>query len=113
MNLVLKALDPVDGVNYTVYNLLQDRTYIIPQENIIWGATVNLGGKYTGTNALDEALFDRFNIVSFVGYNPDVEQSLVEAAGFNKAQMKKILQFVNSIRDFATSGELRSPISTR
>lgn len=113
MNLVLKALDPVDGINYSIMNVLQDRTYIIPQENIIWGATVNLGGKYTGTNALDEALFDRFNIVSFVGYNPDVEQSLVEAAGFNKAQTKKILQFVNSIRDFATSGELRSPISTR
>lgn len=113
MNLVLKALDPVDGVNYTVYNLLQDRTYIIPQENIIWGATVNLWGKYTGTNALDEALFDRFNIVSFVGYNPDVEKALVKAAGFNAEQTKKLLQFVTSIREFSTSGEIRSPISTR
>lgn len=113
MNLVLKALDPVDGVHYSVYNLLQDRTYLIKQENIIWGATVNLWGKYTGTNALDEALFDRFNIVNFLGYSPSVELSLCEAVWFNKAHSKKILNFVAAIREFATSGELRSPISTR
>lgn len=113
MNLVLKALDPVDGENYYITNMLQDRTYVIKQENIIWGATVNLGGKYTGTNALDEALFDRFNIVSFVGYNTDVEKAIMKASGFNADQIKKIAQFVQSIRDFSTSGELRSPISTR
>jgi MoxR-like ATPase len=113
MNLVLKALDPVDGKNYYITNILQDKTYVIPQENIIWGATVNLGGKYTGTNALDEALFDRFNIVSFVGYNPDVEKAIVHAAGFDADHSKKILDFVSKVRDFAKSGELRSPISTR
>jgi len=113
MNLVLKALDPVDGKNYYIMNVLQDRMYVIPQENIIWGATVNLGGKYTGTNALDEALFDRFNIVTSVCYNPDVEIALVEGAGFGKLHAKKIMQFVNSVREFCSSGELRSPISTR
>ncbi len=113
MNLVLKALDPVDGKNYYITNILQDKTYVIPQDNIIWGATVNLGGKYTGTNALDEALFDRFNIVSFVGYNPEVEKAIVHAAGFDTDHTKKILDFVSKVRDFAKSGELRSPISTR
>lgn len=113
MNIVLKAIDPVDGKNYYITNVLQDRTYIIPQENIIWWATVNLWGKYTGTNALDEALFDRFNIVTFTGYNSDVERAIIKSAGFDAEQTKKIMKFVDAVRDFSTSGELRSPISTR
>lgn len=113
MNLVLKALDPVDGEHYYITNILQDKTYKIKQDNLIWGATVNLGGKYTGTNALDEALLDRFNIINFVGYNDDVEKAIIKAAGFNADQIKKIRSFVQTMRDFASSGEIRSPISTR
>ena len=113
MNLVLKALDPVDWVNYHITNVLQDKTYEIKQENIIWGATINLGGKYTGTNSLDEALFDRFNIVNFVGYDREVEKAIVSAAWFSSADANKIFEFLDSVRLFASDGEIRSPISTR
>ena len=113
MNLVLKALDPVDWKNYYITDVIQDRTYIIPQENIIWWATVNLWGKYTGTNSLDEALLDRFNIIKYKGYDLTVEKWLIENVVTNKDNVKQIQDFVKEIREYHKAWEIRAPISTR
>lgn len=112
-NLVLKALDPVDWKNYTITDIIQDKTYVIPQENIIWGATVNLGWKYTWTNALDEALLDRFNIVKYKWYDLKVEKAIIKSAVTEPDKVKKIEEFVQEIRNFHADWEIRAPISTR
>lgn len=39
---------------------VKDELIKIPRENIIFFCTANLGGGYSGTNDIDEALFDRF-----------------------------------------------------
>lgn len=113
MNLVLKAIDPVDWKNYYLTDVIQDRTYVIPQENIIFWATVNLGWKYTWVNSLDEALLDRFNLINYVGYNPDVEKNIIKAWTSDKVLAKKIFDFVKEIRGYHKDWEIRAPISTR
>lgn len=113
MNLVLKALDPVDGKNYYVMDVIQDRQYVIPQENIIWGATVNLGGKYTGTNSLDEALLDRFNIIRYKWYDLNVEKDIISSVISSQDHVKMVQELVSEIREYHSSGEIRAPISTR
>lgn len=110
MNLVLKLLDAVNGDTYLLNNFIQDEIIEVPIANVFFMATMNLGGKYTGTNALDEALLDRFNIVQHKGYNPDVEDKMLDAFGEHKAAIKTI---IDSIRLLATGGEIRAPISTR
>lgn len=113
MNLVLKALDPVDWKNYHITDVIQDRTYVIPQENIIWWATVNLGWKYTWTNALDEALLDRFNIVKYKWYDKKVEKAIIKSSWIDNDKVKKIEDFVEEVRGFHNDWEIRAPISTR
>ena len=113
MNLVLKALDPVDWKNYYITDVIQDKTYIIPQDNIIWWATVNLWGKYTWTNALDEALLDRFNIIKYKWYNKEVETAIIKSAISDSSNAKKVYDLVKEIREYHKSWEIRAPISTR
>lgn len=110
LNLVLKLLDAVDGKTYTLNNFIKDEQIVIPIENILFFATMNLWGKYVGTNALDEALFDRFNIVQFKGYNKDVEDDIANNFGWFK---KEAMGVISHIRDLHKEGEIRAPISTR
>lgn len=110
LNLILKLLDAVDGKTYTLNNFVKNETIVIPIENVLFSATMNLWGKYVGTNALDEALFDRFNFVQYKGYNKDVEDEILDNFGTFKAGAKSVIQYV---RDLHKEGEIRAPISTR
>jgi len=110
LNLILKLLDAVDGESYILDNYLNDEKIIIPQENVLFFATMNLWGKYTGTNSLDEALFDRFNRVNYKGYSVDVEKEMFKwFAGFEK-QASEIVKYVRGLH---ADAEIRAPISTR
>ncbi len=111
LNLILKLLDPVDGSTYVLNNFVKNETIVIPMANIMFFATMNLGGKYVGTNVLDEALFDRFNIVQYKGYSEPVEDQMLNAFGAYKAQVKEIVQYVRV--ELHKEGEIRAPISTR
>lgn len=110
LNLVLKLLDAVDGSTYVLNNFVKNETIVIPIQNIMFFATMNLGGKYVGTNILDEALFDRFNIVQYKGYNLQVEDKMLDGFLSFKPQA---LQVVSYIREIHKDGEIRAPISTR
>lgn len=110
LNFMLSLLDPVNGNTYTLNNFINDEIIEVPMENVFFMATMNLGGKYTGTNSLDEALFDRFNIVQYKGYNAEVESKMLDVFGTHKDGVKNI---IDSIRLLAQGGEIRAPISTR
>ncbi len=109
-NLILKLLDSVNGSYYEIYNHFNDEVIQIPIENVMFFATMNLGGKYVWTNALDEALFDRFNIVQYQTYNEAVEKELYKEFGEHAAKAEAI---VTHSRKMNLSGEIRAPISTR
>ena len=111
LNLIIKLLDAVDGKTYVLNNFIKDEQIVIPIENVMFFATMNLWGKYVGTNALDEALLDRFNKVVYKTYNLENEDAIIKAAfaGYT-AQVKQI---VNHVRQLHGSWEIRAPISTR
>ena len=110
LNLMLKLLDAVDWQNYIIQNYLTNETLLIPIQNVMFYATMNLGWKYVWTNALDEALLDRFNIVQYKGYNLDVEEEMLKVFW---SEAKVIAKTINSIRDLSKDWEIRAPISTR
>ena len=110
LNLVLKLLDAVDGKFYTLNNFINNEIIQIPIENVLFVATMNLGGKYVGTTALDEALLDRFNFVQEKSYDLEVEKSIIKNFGAFEKQVEKI---VEATRNLYKEGEIRSPISTR
>ncbi len=110
LNLVLKMLDAVNGTTYQIYNHFNDELIEIPIENILFFATMNLWGKYVWTNSLDEALFDRFNLVQYQGYNERVEDSIYKNFWEFSDKAKTI---VTHTRKMNISGELRAPLSTR
>lgn len=111
LNLILKLLDAVDGKTYVLNNFIKDEQIIIPIENVMFFATMNLWGKYVGTNALDEALLDRFNKVVYKTYNLENEARIIETAfGGYAPQVKSIVQHVRWLHG---SWEIRAPISTR
>lgn len=110
LNLILKLLDAVDGKTYTLNNFVKNETIIIPIENVLFFATMNLGWKYVGTNALDEALFDRFNIVQYKWYNAKIEDEIADAFWMYK---KQALDIVKYVRELHKEWEIRAPISTR
>ncbi len=111
LNLVLKMLDAVDGKTYILNNFVKNEQIIVPIENVLFFATMNLGSKYVGTNALDEALLDRFNVVQYKGYDEGVEKEIMKK-GF-KADAPAVSKLVKYIREQSAAGYLRSPVSTR
>lgn len=111
MNLVLKMLDSVHWTHYEVYYAGKDEKILIPVENILFYSTMNLGGKYTGTNSLDEALFDRFNIVLHQSYNTQFEKELADKAFGSYAN--DVIEIVEATRKLNISWEIRAPLSTR
>ena len=110
LNMMLTLLDPVNGSTYSLNNFINDEIIEVPMENVFFMATMNLGWKYTGTNSLDEALFDRFNIVQYKGYNEAVEDSMLKTFDSHAKNVKEI---ISSIRNLAEAGQIRAPISTR
>lgn len=110
LNLILKLLDAVDGKTYTLNNFVKNEHIIIPIENVMFFGTMNLGWKYVGTNALDEALLDRFNIIQYKGYDLNVEKDIIKYFGTHASN---VIKLIADVRSLSSSGELRAPISTR
>lgn len=111
MNFMLTFLDSVDEGNYVLNNTIADEKIVVPQDNLLIFATINLWGKYTWTNSMDEALKDRFQFVEFVTYNFEAEGAMINEAFWEfSGDVKKV---IGLIRGLASSGEITSSISTR
>lgn len=111
LNQILKLLDAVDGEFYHFNNFVADEIIKVPIKNVLFYATMNLGSKYVGTNALDEALLDRFNIVNFKGYDKEVEKEITTKAFWIHSD--KVTSIIEYIRQLSEDGSIRCPISTR
>lgn len=109
MNLLLKMVDSVSDF-YEVNNFVADEVIKVPRENIIRFCTANLGGWYSGTNEIDEALLNRFNKVEFVGYNEQFEDQLLNAFAEHKPWAQQIVKY---IRDLFKDNAIKRPISSR
>lgn len=110
LNFLLKMLDAVNGTTYVIDNFIADEKIIIPIENILFFGTMNLWGKYVWTSTLDEALFDRYNVVKYKGYNLDVEKEMIKNFWDYKREVTQIVKYVRSAHK---DGDIRAPISTR
>lgn len=104
-NLVLTAIDPVEG-EYVLNDFVRGDVIRVPLENIWWVATANLGGAYTGTSQLDEALLDRFQRTVFWGYDQALEKQITK-------NHEKALAMAKALRTAYLDGKLKSPFSTR
>jgi len=109
MNMLLKMLDPVTW-KYEINNFVKDEIIKIDKDNIIFFCTANLWGWYSGTNEIDEALFDRFNKIQYMDYNRAFEQELLKNFWQFADHTKKIVEY---IRDLYKDNSLKRPISSR
>ena len=111
LNFILTLLDGVDWSNYILNNTVKDEKIVIPMENVLVYATMNLGSRYSGTSALDEALKDRFTEVHFIGYNLENEKEIATNGFGSFAQ--NALDIVSHVRKESQDGQICSAISTR
>lgn len=111
MNLILTFIDSVDGNNYVLNNFVADERIVIPRENLLVYATINLGWRYSGVNSMDEALKDRFTFNSYVGYNQENEKELLNM--YFGTLSDTVEWVIKEIRELYTSSEIGSSISTR
>jgi nitric oxide reductase NorQ protein len=77
-------------------------------------ATCNIGSEYSGTNALDRALVDRFFPLE-LGYIPENEekQVLITRTGVPADKAELIVKIANNIRSMVNKNELSTSVSIR
>ena len=112
LNLLIKAMDGVKGF-YRLHNFLTGETLTVRTENLVFVATANFGGGYSGTELLDEALFDRFQAVIYMGYDEEKERKILSEILEDKTLTEKLIRLAKSLRNAYLSGYLKSPFSTR
>ena len=115
-----------DMVGNALLPLLDGRKSTLIQERgrrlnagggIIWWATTNVGSIYSGTNAMDAALEDRFQRVFEVTYlSPDKERDLlVKRTGISGEDASKLVEIASITRASVGAGmtAYSTPLSTR
>ena len=82
--------------------------------NTVFIATANIGGEYSGTNAIDRALLDRFFPVELTYPSEKNEiKVLVKRTGVDKKEAAAIVKVSNKIRQQYREQELSSAVSVR
>lgn len=90
-----------------------DRTISIPQETVFF-ATANLGSEYSGTQAIDRALLDRFFPIELdYPQQSDEVKILMLRTGIEEKAATAIVRVSNEIRKQYKEQELSSAISVR
>lgn len=77
-------------------------------------ATANIGAEYSGTNAMDRALMNRFFPLE-LGCIPDNEEEkvLIKRTGISSDTAKLIVKIANNIRSLSTKQEISMSLSIR
>lgn len=113
-NILLPALD---DQHYLALDEHEEATVVTIGPGVMFAATANVGMEYTGTEALDKALKDRFGTVIEVFFPPaDNEISIImgRCPGINRAFATKLVRIAETQRqETRASGEFNEFISTR
>lgn len=90
-----------------------DRQVQVNPETVFF-ATANLGSEYSGTNAIDRALLDRFFPVE-LGYPQEADEVniLMIRTGVDEKSAEAIVKVSNEIRKQYKDQELSTPVSVR
>ena len=77
-------------------------------------ATCNIGTEYSGTNALDRALVDRFFPLE-LGYIPENEEKkvLISRTGITSDKAELVVKIANNIRSMVNKNEISVSVSIR
>jgi MoxR-like ATPase len=91
-----------------------EERHIPVNENVMFFATANLGSEYTGTNAIDRALMDRFFPIELDYPTETAEINILnKRTGIDKKQAKVIVKISKEIRKQFKEQELSNTISVR
>lgn len=119
---VLAVYQPVlEGKSLVIKEADAANRIIRPHPNFRFMATGNTNGcgdetgLYQGTSIQNAANYDRFGMVLQVRYmKPDLEERiLVNQAGIDKGDAKKIVDFANRVRESYDGNKISSTISPR
>jgi MoxR-like ATPase len=94
----------------------EEEQLIFKGEKVVFFATANIGIEYTGTNAMDRALWDRFAVVIDVGYPPkekEIEVLQFRAPDTSHAFILKLVTVANQQREMYETDDFSRQISTR
>ncbi len=106
----------LDDQGYLALDEREDAAKIELASDVTFFATANLGMEYTGTDQLDKALKDRFNVTIALDF-PPLQQEIVlvknHCPGLNAADAKRLIVPARRQREMARDGEFVELISTR
>lgn len=82
--------------------------------DVTFVATCNIGTEYSGTNALDRALVDRFFPLE-LGYIPEGEEKkvLINRTGITGDKAELVVKIANNIRSMVNKNEISVSVSIR
>lgn len=107
-NLLVKAMDNEAGF-YTLHDITTGERIRVPEGNLLFFATANLG--YSDTSELDPALARRFPVFVFQDYDIAKEKELLEAR-VGPLMAKRLIKVAKSIREQYRQGRLPVPLDT-
>lgn len=110
-NLLLSIMD---GQRYLSLDESNSIASVAP--GVCFIATANIGTEYSGTNAIDRAVKDRFGTVielDFPPANEEIELLLRRNRGLKPSDAKRLVSMAGRQRQLADQGEFECKISTR
>ena len=112
-NILLPCMDFRRRLNIAIAGSEDVRTVDV-HEDVVFIATANLGGEYTGTNSLDRALIDRFQLIEMDYLSvTDEADILVVKSGIELHRAKLVTTLASNIRESYAKGDLGNFVSTR
>lgn len=106
----------LDGQAYLALDESEEGTVVHRADGVCFLATANLGMEYTGADALDAALRDRFPIQIAVDFPPpekELQLLVSRCAGLNIGEAQRLVDLAARQRSMAREGDFVGMISTR
>jgi MoxR-like ATPase len=112
-NILLPLLD---YQGYLALDEREDGAVVHKAEGLFFLATANLGQEYTGADALDKALKDRFDEVIDLSFPPKPNEQAIltrRCPGLTDSDAKRLVKMAARQREMAAEGEFVEQVSTR
>ena len=106
----------MDGQRYLAIDEGEGSPVVKRGDKVAIIATANIGAIYTGTEAMDAAMEERFSVTIDVTWPPEAQEITVlrsRCAGLSMQDAKKLVSFANTQRERAKEGDYEKEVSTR